>query len=339
MSKKLLRLLFIFVLVLVKPSITAAQTPQFIFPAACTYGKDCWAVNYVDVDSVPEKKSDFKCNAKTYDAHKGTDFALGSIAQMNKGVDVIAAAAGTVLRFRDGESDTLKSEEDLNDIRSNTKECGNGVLLDHGNGLQTIYCHLKKDSIIVKAKDKVTAGQKLAQIGQSGMAEFPHLHFGVTWEGGIIDPYTGLLSTDGCGKTKQPLWAAGLPMPYEAVAIFDGGFASKPPDFKGIQRGEPNPDTLPQKSAAFVFWAGFYNVEQGDQVILQILDPDGAEFNRREEIVPQTRARQYYFTGRKIGDVQLKTGTYKGISTIMRGAKNGAEAITKTKEFTITVTP
>ena len=313
-------------------------TSQFIFPAACHYGQDCWAVNYVDVD--PEEgqnsASDFKCGSKTYDGHKGTDFALGSISHMREGVNVLAAAAGTVLRVRDGHSDTLKSKEELEAIKEAKRECGNGILIDHGDGLQTMYCHLKEGSIEVKPRQKIRAGQKIAQIGQSGFAEFPHLHFGVFQDGKVVDPYTGALNTQKCGQKKDPMWHIGLPMKYEPVAMFNGGFRSKSPDFKAIERGDNvNPDTLPLNSAAFVFWVGFYNIEAGDKIVLDIYDPDGQKFNTHRQVVTKTRTRQYYYTGRKIGQVQLKKGVYKARVKFNRSVKN--QAISKIKEFHVMV--
>ncbi len=317
--------------------IAFAQEPRFIFPAGCTYGQNCWAVNYVDVDGKGGTWQDFKCGPKSYDMHKGTDFALSSISQMKSGVDVFAAADGRVLRFRDGESDRLKSEEEMQDIQDGQKECGNGILIDHGNGLQTIYCHLKKGSVVVEAKQKVKAGQKIGQVGQSGMAEFPHLHFGVLWEGGVVDPYTGVLNTEGCNKMKESLWHEGLPMIYEPFVIFDGGFRNTSPDFEAIKRGEESPDQLPLNSAAFVFWTGFYNVEEGDNVLLEIRDPDGALFVDTKETLDKNRARQYYFTGRKIGRVQLKSGTYTGHAKITRAGKNGEAEIVREKSFSVEV--
>lgn len=340
MSKFILLTFFIIVFCIFPALSKASDTPQFIFPTACTYGQDCWAVNYVDVDPSGSAIKDFKCNAKSYEDHNGTDFALGSIARMNTGVDVLAAAAGKVLRMRDGESDDFKTSQDLEKIRKETKECGNGVILDHGNGLETIYCHMKKGSIIVKPHEKLRAGQKIGQIGQSGLAEFPHLHFGVTWEGGNIDPYTGMLDTDGCGKMKKSLWALGLPMTYEPISIFDGGFQDAPPDFLAIQKGEETPKKdISKSSTALVFWSGFYNVEEGDNITLQILDPDGEEFNMRHETTSKTRSRQYYFTGRKIANVHLKLGRYKGIATLTRIPKDGSKPITRTKTFEVNLTP
>ena len=222
-------------------------------------------------------------------------------------------------------------------FRVRKKECRNGILIDHGDGLQSIYCHLKEDSVVVERKQRVKAGQKIAQVGQSGMAEFPHLHFGVLWEGGVIDPYTGALSTDGCGQMKERMWHAGLPLAYEPFVIFDGGFRNTSPDFEAIKRGEDNPKTVSLNSAAFVFWTGFYNVEAGDQVSLRVTDPDGAVFVEREEVLEKNRARQYYYTGRKIGRVQLKPGTYTGHVKIVRAVQDGGERVVREKSFMVDV--
>ncbi|MGH1404257.1 MAG: M23 family metallopeptidase [Alphaproteobacteria bacterium] len=316
MSNKYAFLILIFLFSILAP-VAQAQDTKFIFPLACTYTKDCWAVNYVDVDASKHAK-DFRCNKKSYDGHKGTDFALGSITQMRSGVDVLAAASGTVLRVRDGESDHLKTSEELDDLKSRKKECGNGILIDHGNGLQTIYCHLKKDSIVVKPEQPIKVGEKIAQVGQSGLAEFPHLHFGVIRDDHILDPYTGLSNTKECGTIDTPLWHETLNITYNPVAIFDGGFRNTAPDFERIKRGQDNPKTLPIHSAALVFWIGLYNVEEGDQVTLTITDPNGKLFTERKETVERTRARQYYYIGRKIGHVQLIPGQYKGHVVITR---------------------
>lgn len=312
------------------------QKPRFIFPVICALGKDCWPVNYVDIDRT-EGVRDFKCTSKSYNDHKGTDFGLGSITQMNAGVDVIAAADGRVIRTRDGESDALKSDEDLEAIKQNRKECGNAVLLDHGSGLQTIYCHLKKGSITVRPNDKISAGEKIAQIGQSGFTSFPHLHFGVIWEGAIIDPFTGQTMEKDCTAEENPMWHGAVDVQYVPAAIFDGGFRTTAPDFNAIQRGEDNPNTISKNSAAFTFWAGFYNVEKGDRITTEITDPNGEEFVITHQDVIKDRARQYYFTGRKIGRVQLMNGTYTGTAKLVRKGKSSAEPLILQRIFKVEV--
>lgn len=306
-------LIFVYTVVCLSFSFpVSAASPGFIFPVACTLGHDCWSVHYVDVDPADGAAQDFICGVKTYDAHKGTDFALASVARMQGGVDVFAAAPGKILRFRDGESDDLKSDDELSQFVQDGKECGNGVLIDHGEGLQTIYCHLRKGSIVVKPGQNVRAGQKIAQVGQSGFAAFPHLHFGVLKDTAVVDPYTGHLNSEGCGLDKVPMWHMGLPMRYERGAIYDGGFRSQVPDFQAIRKGEENSAKISLNSAIFTFWAAFYNVEQGDKITMRIVDPDGDVFLEDVMAQPKRRDQQFYYIGRKIGKVALKPGEYTG---------------------------
>jgi len=58
------------------------------------------------------------------------------------------------------------------------KECGNGVVITHGDGYETQLCHLKQASIIVQKGDQVKKGDILGFVGTSGASEFPHVHFG-----------------------------------------------------------------------------------------------------------------------------------------------------------------
>ncbi len=312
---------------------SAAQNPDFIFPLACTLGTDCWTVNYVDTNPGNNVAEDFTCAKRTYDGHKGTDFAVRSLSEMEAGVDILAAKGGTITRLRDGESDTIKTAKEINAIKLARKECGNAVLIDHGNGLQTLYCHMKKESLSVKINDEVKAGQKIGQVGHSGITEFPHLHFGVVWEDGIIDPYTGALNTDGCAKPQESLWAPGQPLKYEPVAIYDSGFYNKVPDFEAIKRGEILPEAINANANAFVFWSAFYGVITNDEITLTILDPNKEIYTTRKYVQEKSRARQFYYTGRKLSARKpLINGTYTGIITLKR---EGQDPVTSRKEITI----
>ena len=52
---------------------------------------------------------------------------------------------------------------------------GNAVVLDHGNGFQTLYAHLQDFN--VAAGDNVAQGQQIATMGSSGNSTGPHTHF------------------------------------------------------------------------------------------------------------------------------------------------------------------
>ena len=63
---------------------------------------------------------------------------------------------------------------------------GNCVVIDHGQGLLTLYLHLSKFS--VKEGDDVSKGQPIGLSGGTGRATGPHLHLAVRWQGVYLNP-------------------------------------------------------------------------------------------------------------------------------------------------------
>ncbi len=63
---------------------------------------------------------------------------------------------------------------------------GNCVVIDHGQGLLTLYLHLSK--FLVKEGDEVSKGQAIGLSGGTGRATGPHLHLAVRWQGIYLDP-------------------------------------------------------------------------------------------------------------------------------------------------------
>ncbi len=62
------------------------------------------------------------------------------------------------------------------------------ILIDHGNGLSTLYAHLKPGSILVRPGQYVSRGQQIASIGATGFVTGPHLHFEVRVNGSRVNP-------------------------------------------------------------------------------------------------------------------------------------------------------
>jgi murein DD-endopeptidase MepM/ murein hydrolase activator NlpD len=63
---------------------------------------------------------------------------------------------------------------------------GNFIVIDHGQGLLTLYLHLSK--FLVKEGDEVKKGQLIGLSGGTGRATGPHLHLAVRWQGVYLDP-------------------------------------------------------------------------------------------------------------------------------------------------------
>lgn len=67
------------------------------------------------------------------------------------------------------------------DLRS-----GNYLIIQHGNAIESIYCHLSK--FLLKSGDLVSAGDNIAISGGTGAVTAPHLHFSIKEDGKFIDP-------------------------------------------------------------------------------------------------------------------------------------------------------
>ena len=137
---------------------TAASAIELGLPAQCTLGKDCFVQQYPDMDA-GAGVADPYCGPATYDGHDGTDLRIMSMADVARGVPVLAMADGTVLRARDGVPDHLvTSEADRAAVAD--KECGNGMIVELGGGFEVQYCHMRQGSLVVKPGDHVDAGPK-----------------------------------------------------------------------------------------------------------------------------------------------------------------------------------
>jgi len=115
--------------------------------------------------------------------HTGLDYGLPL------GTPIDAAAGGTVVA-----------------AGWDTTGFGNRVIVDHDNGVRTLYGHLQK--VEVQPGAVVTAGQEIGLSGSTGNSSGPHLHFGVEKDGQWVDPAPYLnhsLPAAPAGASTQPI--------------------------------------------------------------------------------------------------------------------------------------
>ncbi|MBN1222061.1 MAG: M23 family metallopeptidase [Candidatus Aminicenantes bacterium] len=103
-------------------------------------------------------------NDKPRNAHSGVDISSPS------GTPVIASNSGKVV------------------LASNLYFAGNTVIIDHGLGVFTLYCHFSKFK--VKRGDLVQRGEIIGEVGSTGRVTGPHLHWAVKVLGARVDPFS-----------------------------------------------------------------------------------------------------------------------------------------------------
>lgn len=101
-----------------------------------------------------------------YKNHGGTDIGA------SYGSAIYAADSGTVVASSDGWNGGW----------------GNYVMIDHGNGMQTLYAHMSSRAVSVG--QTVSRGQTIGYVGSTGMSTGAHLHFEMYINGSRIDPQT-----------------------------------------------------------------------------------------------------------------------------------------------------
>lgn len=293
--------------------------PALSFPLACEPGKTCEIQHYVDRDSGPGTR-DYRCGLQTYDKHTGIDIRVPDMAAQRRGVAVLAAAAGRVSRLRDGVQDISIRAPGAPSVAN--QECGNGVVIDHGNGWETQYCHLARGSIVVKQGDAVTAGTPLARVGLSGNTEFPHLHLTVRHAGQVVDPFApDPAAPQSCGG-QTSLWTAQAlaKMPYRSGVVLNAGFTDSQITMDQVEAGGLPGVTA--TSAALVAYVRAIALLPGDAVELELKGPDGVSLARtRGQPLVRWRAQDFVLVGKRRPPTGWPKGVYVADYKVWRAGK------------------
>jgi hypothetical protein len=120
---------------------------------------------------------------------------------LHRGIDIAADLLDPVVAAADGK--VIACELD-----NYNGGYGTTVLIDHGNGVQTLYAHL--DGVAVTPGEFVQAGQTIARVGMTGVTTGPCLHFEVRVDGVAVDPleYLNVLTDEATvdGEEKENVY-------------------------------------------------------------------------------------------------------------------------------------
>jgi murein DD-endopeptidase MepM/ murein hydrolase activator NlpD len=225
---------------------------------------------------------DYTGGTRTYDGHRGTDYALSPFPwnKLNAGeVQVLAAAAGTIV---------AKSNSDPSDTNclTSSSDIWNYIALSHADGRMTIYGHVRYNSLTQKAiGQQVTQGEVLATVASSGNSSGPHLHFemrtGNFTNAEWVDPYAGSQSQ------PESLWQN--QRPYYDSAINKIATHSAPPSTPN--QCLPTTTNIQEQFATpnRIYFYLYYRDFQGTlPTQLKIYRPDGSLFATWEYLAANT---------------------------------------------------
>ena len=102
------------------------------------------------------------------------------VEQFHNGIDLAAPSGTPIYAAYDGDVVAAAYSSSM----------GNYIMIDHGNGLYTIYMHAS--ALYVSKGDSVYKGQNIAAVGSTGRSTGPHLHFSVRLNGNYVSPWNYL---------------------------------------------------------------------------------------------------------------------------------------------------
>ena len=311
------------------------RAPRLGLPIDCQLGQDCFVLKYFDTGRGPDEVDSF-CGRQTTDRHNGTDFALPSLAATSPGIAVLAVQSGTVLHTRDGSEDEVLIDR----LMGNPAEqpavlegdgCGNGLVIDHGEGWTSLYCHLKKDSLAVVPGSEVRKGDVLGLVGASGEAGYPHVHLTVSYFGEAVDPFLGPNPGADCRSKRSPLWD-GFVDSSRPPGLLSAGFSSSIPTRMEIWKGMHSESTMSTQDS-LVMWVHAFGVEAGDRYHIKVTSPLGEEVVHVSREIEESAKDWLSFAGLGELSSRLDHGVWTGEFGLVRNGERILEVSSQVRLF------
>lgn len=246
---------------------------ELSFPLLCQLNQDCWILTSEE---------------------KGTDIAVKTYNESGKATPVLSAQDGTVVLVN----------KDIN----NQSFYGNSVVVEHTNGWKTVYSHLKTGSINTEVGKFAGKGKQIAELGMSGKADYPHLHFTVYKNGEFYKPSWDPLSKNDYSAKDLVLAKAGVSMIT--------------PDLNSIREGKYDATTVLSDTPTIYLWVYGFKLKKGDFIKFSMKNSNNVSVISSVVEVSADYTETFYTISKPKGEESWSVGNYKAKVELIR-ASNG----------------
>ena len=294
--------------------------------------------NYIDENTAfPNQVRDYNCGNRSYDQssgynHLGTDIFTWPFCwdkMNNNKVQVVAAAAGTILGKDDGNYDQ--------NCAFCTSNCNwNAVYILHADGSVAWYGHMKSGTLTTKTVGQAVAeGEYLGVVGSSGNSTGPHLHLEVytnTSYTQLVDPWAGPCNAIN-GNTS---WWANQ-QPYYVPTLSKVMTGSAAPFITQCNNGEAMNQKINLTPGQVIYLSTYYRDQlPGDGAIHTLYMPDGSVYLNWNSLFDTYYSASYWWYSRTL-PANAQPGTWR-YEVVLNGTQKQAAYFT-VADGAVTVCP
>lgn len=266
-----------------------AAFPTFDWPLSLALHNGNMLVNYVDHDNSAGIE-DYQCHPHSYDGHNGTDITLFNFRLMDRGIEILAAAEGTVVEIERSQPDRNTGPPYPGDA--------NRVIVQHLDGSYAWYYHMQKNSLTVDVGDMVQRGQVLGLVGSSGFSTDAHLHFELRdSQGQVRDPWHGSCQPLPSLWVQQEPYVGDAPIRVYDMGVFTansvGGNIDNFP-FDLFKERITQPVVFSVNEPFLALWLQLQS-QQGDSYEVRFLKPDGSLFRSISATLSQKYSNAWFY--------------------------------------------